>query len=214
MLSISFLGVAIASAALHGVAAQQSLYIPGFDPQPVTASVLGVAADGSHTTWGIAPGQPSGTLSDVGFNGPATLIEGPNDAEIIVSDQDEYVSASCGIANGLANCIAVATAQGIISTETFQETASPFAVQVGDTAAPTAGNSPSSPAASPTPTPTPTPTPNSPSPATGNTSPLTAPGTSPLNPTTPTNQPSSAFALAASSFLSGVIGTVAAVCLL
>lgn len=51
-----------------GVAAQTSLYIPGFDPQPVSANVLGVGSDG-RTTWQIQPGQPSGTLSDVGFIG-------------------------------------------------------------------------------------------------------------------------------------------------
>lgn len=46
-----------------------SLYIPGFDPQPVTADELGVGSDG-QTTWLIAPGVSSGTLDDSGFYGP------------------------------------------------------------------------------------------------------------------------------------------------
>lgn len=54
-------------------AAITSLYIPGFDPQPVTANELGVGSDGL-TTWLIAPGVSSGTLDDSGFFGPGMLI--------------------------------------------------------------------------------------------------------------------------------------------
>ena len=49
--------------ALTVAAAQATLYIPGFDPQAITADVEGVAADG-HTTWRIGPGVTSGTYED------------------------------------------------------------------------------------------------------------------------------------------------------
>ncbi len=52
---------------------QTSLYIPGFDPQPVTANELGVGADG-ETTWLIAPGVTSGSFEDSGFFGPGNSL--------------------------------------------------------------------------------------------------------------------------------------------
>lgn len=55
-------------AAALGVVAQTSLYIPGFDPQAISVSELGVGSDG-ETTWLLAPGASSGTL-DVGLPGP------------------------------------------------------------------------------------------------------------------------------------------------
>lgn len=56
--------------ALVVTAQATSLYIPGFDPQPVTIlSELGVGADGA-TTWLVAPGTPSGDFQDSGFFGP------------------------------------------------------------------------------------------------------------------------------------------------
>lgn len=47
-----------------GVIAQTSLYIPGFDPQPLSVDVIG-AADGV-TTYQIAVGTPGDTLDGFG----------------------------------------------------------------------------------------------------------------------------------------------------
>ncbi|THH23100.1 hypothetical protein EUX98_g8078 [Antrodiella citrinella] len=151
-LSITIVAALVASAA--GVAGQAALYIPGFDPQPVTADFVGADSDG-HTTWRIAPGQPSGSITeDGGVFGTATLIEGPNDAEIILSDPlDGYASESCAIgSDSIANCVLVASQSGVpLNTQTFQDTASPFPVQGGTgSPAPTAGGSPSFPASAPT----------------------------------------------------------------
>ena len=53
-------------------AAQATLYIPGFDPQAITADVEGVAADG-HTTWRIGPGVTSSPYED-----PAGIVHSGN----------------------------------------------------------------------------------------------------------------------------------------
>lgn len=45
-----------------------TLYIPGFDPQPVTANLLG--SQGGLTSYVIAPGVASADLDEPGFNGP------------------------------------------------------------------------------------------------------------------------------------------------
>ena len=45
-----------------------SLYIPGFDPQPLSAVPLGVDAEGK-TTYEIRPGSLTGTFSESPFFG-------------------------------------------------------------------------------------------------------------------------------------------------
>jgi len=131
------------------VSAQTSLYIPGFDPQPVSASEVGVGADG-RTTWELAPGVTSGTYEDIGFAGTATLIEGPSDAQLIYSEPAGglYLSESCVIANGIANCNIAAGQGGTTTTDSAVETASPFEVQGGSAPtpapAPTSSSAPSS----------------------------------------------------------------------
>lgn len=102
--------------ALQGVYAQTSLYIPGFDPQPVTANVLGVGADGL-TTWLIAPGVTSGSFDDYGFYGPATLVEGASQANVIYDDPTFQVSLTedCELHGSLAVCT-VAGAMGADSS--------------------------------------------------------------------------------------------------
>ncbi|KAJ3478103.1 hypothetical protein NLI96_g9988 [Meripilus lineatus] len=133
----------LASALLLGyVHAQTSLYIPGFDPQPVSASQLGIGADG-RTTWELKPGVTSGTFDEIGFIGTATLVEGPNDAHLVYSDAAAsfVVEENCSINGGVAVC-SIVIASGT-STETALETESviPFEVQGGG-AAPSAGSSP------------------------------------------------------------------------
>lgn len=46
-----------------GVAAQTSLFIPGFDPQPISADILGVDSE-SRTTWALHKGAVTGTFED------------------------------------------------------------------------------------------------------------------------------------------------------
>ncbi|KAH8106948.1 hypothetical protein BXZ70DRAFT_915767 [Cristinia sonorae] len=116
--------------AVLSVVAQTSLYIPGFDPQPVTADVLGVGSDG-RTTWKIAPGQSSGGLDDNGFVGTATLIEGSSDVQLFLSNSFNYLSESCAINNGVADCTFVAGSEGSTVSGADQEAVTPFAVQVG-----------------------------------------------------------------------------------
>lgn len=45
-----------------------TLYIPGFDPQPVTANLLG--SQGGLTSYVIAPGVASADMDSPGFDGP------------------------------------------------------------------------------------------------------------------------------------------------
>lgn len=126
-----------------------SLYVPGFDPQPLSVNELGAGSDG-RTTWEILPGTPTGTFEEADFIGtgtlmasryltncidilPATLIEGPSDAVIAyaVPAYTMTIAESCGIANGVAVCTA---AQNGVTTVTETENASAFAVQGGVTA--------------------------------------------------------------------------------
>ncbi|KAH9952160.1 hypothetical protein B0H21DRAFT_716023 [Amylocystis lapponica] len=118
---------------VHYAVADVSLYIPGFDPQPVTANELGVGADGA-TTWLIAPGEVSGTLSDYGFYAPATLVLGPSDANLVYIDPSYSISLSesCIIADGTAACVEAFGETGITTvTATNTELAAPFEVQGG-----------------------------------------------------------------------------------
>jgi len=118
---------------------QLSLYIPGFDPQPISAIELGAGSDG-RTTWLIEPGSPTGTFTAPDFLGTATLIAGPNDAHIIMSVDGLSADEQCRISGGLADCTVVIVQDGVTSTDVDQETVSPFVVQGGTAApAPTSG---------------------------------------------------------------------------
>ena len=46
--------------------ADTSLYIPGFDEQPISVTAVGVGPDG-RTTWRIQPGRPTGTIPAAPF---------------------------------------------------------------------------------------------------------------------------------------------------
>lgn len=115
-----------------------SLYIPGFDPQPVTANELGAGSDG-YTTYVIAPGVTSGTLDDYGFYGPATLVVGASAAAVTYIDPDLGISVeeNCQISGGLAVCNDVVAApssdgvDGYTMTATITETVAPFPIQIG-----------------------------------------------------------------------------------
>jgi hypothetical protein len=60
------------------VIAETSLYIPGFDEQPVSVDVIGVGPDG-RTTWEIVPSKPTGTVPAPPFpvTGKFTLSQSP-----------------------------------------------------------------------------------------------------------------------------------------
>ncbi|KAJ3537399.1 hypothetical protein NMY22_g5609 [Coprinellus aureogranulatus] len=77
--NINMRGVSLATVCAGFVASATaqtvSLYLPLFDPQPLTADVAGVGA-GGQTTWLVrGSGGPEG-----GFIGTATLVQGPTGA--------------------------------------------------------------------------------------------------------------------------------------
>ncbi|KAI0247341.1 hypothetical protein BJV78DRAFT_945165 [Lactifluus subvellereus] len=87
------------------VSADTSLFIPGFDPQPLSVENLGTDGQG-RTTWEILPGTPTGISDEVAFVGTATLVEGPNDAHLAYNNAQMSVTLDiqCGINNGIAAC--------------------------------------------------------------------------------------------------------------
>lgn len=56
-----------------GVHANTSLFIPGFDPQPLSVGDLGTDGQG-RTTWEIVPGSVSGTFDEAAFIGTGALF--------------------------------------------------------------------------------------------------------------------------------------------
>ncbi|KAH9931690.1 uncharacterized protein BXZ73DRAFT_90110 [Epithele typhae] len=132
---------ASALALCFSVAAAQStsLYIPGFDPQQITADIEGIAADG-HTTWRIGPGVTSGSFEDEpGIIGSATLVADATDAHLVYNNPTIGISLSedCAIANGVAVCTVNASVEGgdVQTGVIVTETASEFIVQGNPTAA-------------------------------------------------------------------------------
>ncbi|KDQ61238.1 hypothetical protein JAAARDRAFT_204974 [Jaapia argillacea MUCL 33604] len=121
------------------VFAGTSLYIPGFDPQPLSVSEIGAGSDG-RTTWQVI-GVP-GTDGQVDFPGTATLIEGPNDAVITYSVAGLQLLESCSLSAGLAYCTAAGFGEGSSVAVTGTETATPISVEGGAaTGAPQASGS-------------------------------------------------------------------------
>ncbi|KIM48644.1 hypothetical protein M413DRAFT_82803 [Hebeloma cylindrosporum] len=119
----------------NGAQAQRStsLYIPGFDPQPVSADVIGVGSDG-RTTWALHKGKPdpTDTSSYPDFVGTATLVEGPDDAFMTYANSAAQftIGAGCTFSEStLAICTLVAQS----STATQTEHISRLAIQGGAT---------------------------------------------------------------------------------
>lgn len=112
--------IALSSLPAH---AQTSLYLPGFDDQPLSASVLGTDSNG-RTTWEIVQGTPTASGQEESFPATATLIEGPNDAVISYSAGDVQALESCALSNGVANCNIVANQDGEPFTAEGTETVS------------------------------------------------------------------------------------------
>ncbi|KAF5369171.1 hypothetical protein D9615_009986 [Tricholomella constricta] len=112
--------------------AQTSLYIPGADPQPLIADILGVDEQG-RTTWAVH----QGVLTDAaegGLPGTATLVEGPNDMSFtyVPPGGAFTLGRECSFSGDLAICSATFSGELVTATETIER----IAVQIGTTAAP------------------------------------------------------------------------------
>ena len=110
------------------LAAEVSLYVPGFDPQPLTAVLAGV--EDGQTTWLLAAGVASGDLDDSGLIGTATLVQGENRASLtyVPPDGSFTMGIDCTLDDGAAVCVG---AEGT-RVATVTEVPTPFAVQVAD----------------------------------------------------------------------------------
>ncbi|KAA1470847.1 hypothetical protein DENSPDRAFT_775370, partial [Dentipellis sp. KUC8613] len=118
------------------VYADTSLWIPGFDPQPLSVVILGTDTN-SHTTWEILPGSLTGTFSQPTFIGTAVMIQGPQDAHVTWQGDGDLAGQSfeitCSVTGSLADCTAPS---GYYTTPyVFPETVEPFVVQGGQYAA-------------------------------------------------------------------------------
>ncbi|KAI0027474.1 hypothetical protein K488DRAFT_61505, partial [Vararia minispora EC-137] len=115
------------------VLADVPLIVPGFDPQPLSAAVIGTDAAG-HTTWQIMPGTATDSAA-VDFVGTATLVESPSDAHLTY--QNPALSLDFEITCNIAASVATCTGLKGFQTSPFPlGTQTAFAVQ-GDAALPT-----------------------------------------------------------------------------
>ncbi|EPS99487.1 hypothetical protein FOMPIDRAFT_124195 [Fomitopsis schrenkii] len=114
-----------------------SLFIPGFEPQPVTANLIG--SQNGVATYVIAPGGSSVGKYAYGFAGPATLVAGPSTAALTYFDENLGLAnyENCNVADGIAVCEDVGIAmgsRGTTVTTTVTQTVELFAVQGGASA--------------------------------------------------------------------------------
>ena len=135
--------------------AASALFIPGFDPQPITANLIG--SQDSVTTYVIAPGVSSAGLDDAGIMGPgmsshhlhhsriltsmiiATLIVGPSTAAVTYIDENLGIALyeNCNVADGVAVCEDVVIEMGsggMTMTDTVTQPVESFAIQGGGVA--------------------------------------------------------------------------------
>jgi len=115
------------------VHADTSLFIPGFDPQPLSVNNLGTDGQG-RTTWEIVPGSLTGTFTEAAFVGTATLVEGPNDAHLVYNNAQLSLTLDiqCGINNGIAACAGDESYDATSAIfPTSSVTVQPFLVQGG-----------------------------------------------------------------------------------
>ncbi|KAF9479270.1 hypothetical protein BDN70DRAFT_878935 [Pholiota conissans] len=116
-------------------AAVKSLYIPGFDPQPVSADVVGVNRAGR--TWAIHRGSATGMDTGLGnFLGTATLVEGALDASLTYANANAQftIDMQCAFSE---STLAVSTIKAQGSTATQTEFISRQPIQGRETLAPT-----------------------------------------------------------------------------
>ncbi|KAF8077599.1 hypothetical protein FPV67DRAFT_1662415 [Lyophyllum atratum] len=112
--------------------AQTSLYIPGLDPQPLIADILGVDGQG-RTTWALHQGALTDP-ADGGLPGTATLVEGANDVSFtyVPPGGAFTIGRECSLSGNLAICSATVSGEAVTETETADR----ILVQAGTTAAP------------------------------------------------------------------------------
>ncbi|KIY71043.1 hypothetical protein CYLTODRAFT_419184 [Cylindrobasidium torrendii FP15055 ss-10] len=136
--SIALLTCAMVAA--DGVrAAVTSLFIPGFDTQSLSVDVVGV--EGDKTTYALQKGVYTNAEDDEsGFVGTATLVEGPDYASLTYEYNQDDLSLTIGYDCSLNGEIALCSGVQDGITYTLTETASPFEVAVGTTAAGAAGS--------------------------------------------------------------------------
>jgi len=128
--------VVLSLAGIEVCHADVSLFLPGFDPQPISVNILGVGADG-ETTYQVLPGEPTGTWigQDPAFIGTGILVEGASNAMFSYANAEIALSfvESCTIVNGIATCDNIDPGQ---TTFVDEEVATPMLVQGGGTATP------------------------------------------------------------------------------
>ncbi|KAF8258502.1 hypothetical protein EI94DRAFT_1621782 [Lactarius quietus] len=115
------------------VRADTSLFVPGFDPQPLSAGDLGTDGQG-RTTWELVPGSLTGTFTEPVFIGTATLVEGPSDAHLVYENTQLSITMDfqCEINSGIAACTGNVGVEGDVSSVSFPtQAAQPFVVQGG-----------------------------------------------------------------------------------
>ena len=140
---------------LHVVHGQTSLYIPGFDAQPVSAEIAGVDSELGRTTWLLHKGSASpGFTPTNDFLGTATLVQGSKGASLGYSNPaGEWAIAQDCIYTEKTLAVCTISIQGALVTQT--EVVSRMPIQGGGTTslAPTSdsGGSSSRPTGSPAP---------------------------------------------------------------
>ncbi|KAF8891376.1 hypothetical protein BD779DRAFT_1670985 [Infundibulicybe gibba] len=100
------------------VEAQVSLYIPGFEPQPVSADALGIGSDG-RTTWALHQGKVTDSLGSSQFIGTATLVEGPGYASLTYANEAAQftIDQICSLSGDFALCTIAAQGSTNVQTE-------------------------------------------------------------------------------------------------
>ncbi|KAE9409611.1 hypothetical protein BT96DRAFT_969982 [Gymnopus androsaceus JB14] len=141
----SLLCIGLVAGLQTAIAQSTSLYIPGFDPQPISADIAGVDSNG-HTTWVLQAASVTGDDDSGGFDGKVTLVEGSNDAHLTFVDPALSLTLGydCTFSSGQALCSGVA-GDGDTSIVTETETISSFAVELGTSTAATGSASTSVP---------------------------------------------------------------------
>ncbi|KAN0135129.1 hypothetical protein V8E53_007020 [Lactarius tabidus] len=132
MHSFSLLSLVVLHHLVISVRADTSLFIPGFDPQPLSVGDLGTDGQG-RTTWEIVPGSLTGTFTEPAFIGTATLVEGPNDAHLVYNNPEISVTLDiqCGINNGNAACTGIGGFEEVTTVVSPTQPVEPFVVQGG-----------------------------------------------------------------------------------
>ncbi|VDC01570.1 unnamed protein product [Peniophora sp. CBMAI 1063] len=124
LITIALLTLAL-QRAIVPVQADVTLYVPGFDEVPLSASVLGIDSGSNRTTYALLPGVQTGVVPAPTFTNPATLIEGPLDVRFLSGNNE----ISCTITSEFAFCIGE---RGYPVTPQALGTAARFVVQGGD----------------------------------------------------------------------------------